>query len=680
VIRGESKVTSSHLERTAVVYVRQSTLVQVREHTESTLRQYDLAAQAARLGWPGTAIEVIDADLGLSGRSASHRDGFKQLVARVCLGEVGAVFGLEVSRLARSNADLARLLELARLTSTLVIDGDGVYDLSDINDRLLLGLKSQMSEAELHWLASRMHEARWAAARRGELHGPLPVGLVYDDDGNTVIDPDEEVAAAISDVFAAFTATGSAYAVAGAFTGRRFPRRAYGGVWAGQLRWGTLTHARAVQILHNPAYAGAYVFGRRRTRQAVTPDGLVRTQVTWMPPGQWEVVIPGHHPGYITWDDYQANQQKLAANRSRAGARPPREGAALCQGIIYCGGCGQGMCVQHQGGHPRYSCAESYRNHVVTPRCSSVRAGTIDTAVAGALLAAIEPAQVALALAAAGEVTARRHRSLRAAELAAERARYAASRAERAFLACEPENRLVARTLETRWETALADAAQAEATLAAQQHARPDLPSPEHLAATIADLPALWSAPTTTSKDRKRLLRTLLADVTITSSPSDHAQLMVGLRWKSGASQQITVTRPPRAGQQRATDPAAVALARQIGPASDNITLAAALNQAGHTTGTGQPFTPVSAANLRHYHHIPSATLLKDGELTPPQVATRIGVSRNTVLNWINDGYLPARRGPAGRWAIPFPPDTEQACRQRAATSQARQPFERNAV
>ncbi len=316
-IRGGQKVTSSHLERAAIVYVRQSTLVQVREHTESTLRQYDLAGQAARLGWPAAAIEVIDADLGLSGRSASHREGFKQLVARVCLGEVGAVFGLEVSRLARSNADLARLLELARLTSTLVIDNDGVYDLSDFNDRLLLGLKSQMSEAELYWLTSRMNEAKLAAARRGELRVPLPVGLVCDDDGHVAVDPDEEVAAAIGDVFAAFTATGSAYGVAGAFAGRRFPRRAYGGVWAGQLRWGRLSRSRAAEILQNPAYAGAYVYGRRRTRQAVAPDGSVRPEVTAVPRDQWEVLIRDHHPGYITWQTYLANQDKLAASPRR---------------------------------------------------------------------------------------------------------------------------------------------------------------------------------------------------------------------------------------------------------------------------------------------------------------------------------------------------------------------------
>src|SRR6266536_1575887 len=296
-MRGEPKVTSSHLQRTAICYIRQSSLMQVREHTESTARQDGLAAQAARLGWPAAGIEVIDCDLGLSGRSATYREGFKELVARVCMGEVGAVFGLEVSRLARSNADLARLLELAR---------------------------------------------------RGELRVPLPVGFVHDDDGAVVIDPDQEVAAAVADVFAAFTATGSAYGVAGAFAGRRFPRRAYGGAWAGQVRWGRLTHARAAGILRNPVYAGAYVFGRRRTRQVVHPDGSVHSATTELPRDQWEVLIPGHHDGYITFEAYLANEAKLAANRTNAGARPPREGTALCQGIVFCGACGRSMQVRYQ--------------------------------------------------------------------------------------------------------------------------------------------------------------------------------------------------------------------------------------------------------------------------------------------------------------------------------------------
>ncbi len=668
-IRGEQKVTSSHLDRAAVVYVRQSTLVQVREHTESTLRQYDLAAQAARLGWPGGAIEVIDADLGLSGRTASHRDGFKHLVARVCLGEVGAVFGLEVSRLARSNADLARLLELARLTSTLVIDNDGVYDLSDINDRLLLGLKSQMSEAELHWLTSRMNESKRAAARRGELRVPLPVGLVHDEDGNVVIDPDEEVAAAIRDVFAAFAQTGSAYGVAGAFAGRRFPRRAYGGTWAGQLRWGRLTHSRAAEILRNPAYAGAYVFGRRRSRQVVSPDGAVRSSVTELPRDQWEVLIRDHHPGYLTWEDYLANEARLAANRTNAGERPPREGTALCQGIVFCGACGRSMQVRYQDRYPRYECSHSRHDHVATPLCGSVRADTVDAVAASALLEAVAPDQVSLALSAAAEVTVRRKRSVRAAELAAERARYDADRAERAFLACEPENRLVARTLEARWETRLADLADAEAALATQRSAQPELPAPDQLAATAADLPALWASPATSDKDRKRLLRALLADVTITPDDQDRARIMVGLHWKSGASQQVPVTRRKNAIQLRSTDPAAIGLARKIGPHLDNAALAAALNDAGHRTGTGQPFDATAAANLRNYHRIPYPGLLEDGELTPRQVAGLTGVSVGTVHYWIRSGDLPARRGPAGRWCIPFPPDVEQACRDRAASS-----------
>jgi DNA invertase Pin-like site-specific DNA recombinase len=669
VIRGEHKVTAAHLDRAAVVYVRQSTLVQVREHTESTLRQYDLAGQAARLGWPGSAVEVIDEDLGLSGRTASHRDGFKRLVARVCLGEVGAVFGLEVSRLARSNADLARLLELARLTSTLVIDNDGVYDLSDINDRLLLGLKSQMSEAELHWLTSRMNEAKRAAARRGELRVPLPVGFVCDEDGNVVIDPDEEVAAAIRDVFAAFAATGSAYGVAGAFAGRRFPRRAYGGTWAGQVRWGRLTHSRAAGILRNPAYAGAYVFGRRRSKQVVSPDGQVRSSVTELPREEWEVLIPGHHRGYISWEDYLANEARLAGNRTNAGARPPREGTALCQGIVFCGACGRAMQVRYQDRYPRYECSHSRHDHVATPLCGSVRADTIDAVAADALLKAVAPDQVALALAAAGEVTARRERSVRAAELAAERARYDADRAERAFLACEPENRLVARTLEARWEARLADLAGAEAALAAQRSARPELPAPETLAATAADLPALWADAATSDKDRKRLLRALLADVTITPDAEDRTKVMVGLRWKSGASQQAEVTRRKNAIQLRSAGPAVIGLGRKIGPQLDNAALAAALNEAGHRTGTGQPFDATAAGNLRNYHRIPYPGLLEDGELTPRQVAERIGVTAGTVHYWINSGYLPARRGPAGRWCIPFPHGTEQACRERAASS-----------
>jgi DNA invertase Pin-like site-specific DNA recombinase/transposase len=667
-VRGEGKVSGNHLARTAVIYVRQSTLAQVREHAESTARQYALAGEASRLGWPGGAIEVIDTDLGISGRSTEGRGGFQHLVARVCLGEVGAIFGLEVSRLARSSADLSRLLELARLTDTLVIDADGVYDLADFNDRLVLGLKGTMSEAELHLLAGRLQGAKRAAAERGELRTPLPVGYLHDEDGNVIVDPDEEVSAAIADVFTAFTATGSAYGVVGWFADRRFPRRAYGGAWAGQLRFDRLTHGRALAILTNPVYAGAYVFGRFRSQRTVTPDGAVRTRTVELPRPEWGVLIHDHHPGYISWERFLANETRLAANRTNAGARPPREGSALCQGIVMCGSCGRAMSTRYAGARPYYECARARADHVATPDCRSVRASTIDEAVGAALLAAVAPDQLALALAAAGEVTERRARAVRAVELSVERARYAAERAERAHQACEPENRLVARSLEARWEARLGELADAETALATARQTQAPMPPADERAAAVADLPRLWSAPSTPERDRKRLLRTMLGDVTLRPGPSPR-HLRVGLRWNSGATEEIVVARMSPVTEWRRTSAEAVALAREVGPRLTNPQLAAALNAAGHATGAGRPFDATAAGNLRQAHRIGSPDLLVDGELTPRAVADRLAVSTSTVHAWLRTGELPARRSPAGRWCIPFPPEAEAACRGRLAAS-----------
>jgi DNA invertase Pin-like site-specific DNA recombinase len=666
-MREDTKITAAHLERVALVYVRQSTLVQVRDHTESTARQYALADEAVRLGWPRARVEVIDADLGVSGASTEGRDGFRKLVARVCLGEVGAIFGLEVSRLARSSADLSRLLELARLTDTLVVDADGVYDLADFNDRLLLGLKGTMSEAELHLLAGRLQGAKRAAAARGDLRVPLPVGFVYDD-GKAIVDPDEQVAAAIRDVFAGFVQTGSAYGVVGVFIDRRFPKRAYGGAWAGQLRWGRLTHSRVIGILSNPCYAGAYVFGRHRTRRRVEPDGSVRTRTEVVAADDWQIVIRDHHPSYISWEQFEANRARLAANRTNAGERPAREGSALCQGIIACGGCGRAMSTRYQGERGYYECAHSRADRTATKSCRSVRANVVDNAVAGRLLEALNPAEVALALAAADEVADRRQRSIRAAELAVERARYDADRAERALAAVEPENRLVARTLESRWETKLAALAEADAALAAAQADTAPLPPRAQLEALAADLPALWAAETTSDRDRKRLLRTLVADVTLLPE-ADRTKLRVGIRWHSGAADELILARPGRVYEQRRTDPAAVALARELGPTMSNTELAAALNAAGHTTGTGQPFDRVAATNLRHSHRIGAPGLLEPGELTVAAVAARLDVSAGTVHYWISHQQLPARRCHDGRWAITFTDEVEQACRQRIIDS-----------
>jgi DNA invertase Pin-like site-specific DNA recombinase len=668
-VNGHLKITSSHLGRRAVVYVRQSSLAQVRDNTESTARQYALADEAVHLGWARSDVEVIDADLGLSGRSADARSGFKDLVGRVCMGEVGAILGLEVSRLARSSADLSRLLELARLTDTLVVDGDGVYDLGDFNDRLLLGLKGTMSEAELHFLAGRLQGAKRAAAERGELRFPLPVGYVYDDDGGVVVDPDEEVAQAVADVFAAFRATGSAYQVVAAFKGRRFPLRAYGGVWAGELRWGRLTHSRVLGILANPAYAGTYVFGRYHSRRVVRPDGSVHTKITELPRAEWPVVIHGHHPGYLSWDDYLANEARLAANTTHAGARPPREGVALCQGVIACGSCGRPMSTRyHRNGHPAYECAASRADQMATPTCRSVSAATVDDAVAERVLEALTPEEVSLALAAADEVTERRSRASRAGELAVERARYEAQRAERAFLATEPENRLVARSLEARWEARLAALAEAEDALARTRAAVAPLPARAEVEALVADLPRLWDAPTTSARDRKRLLRTLVADVTVLPEP-DLAKCRIGIRWHSGAADELVVARRMAVVAHRRTDPAAIELARRLGPTMTNDELARELRAAGFVTGAGRAFDARAAASLRQYHAIPAVGLLEQGEVTVAEAARRLGVSHGAVIHWINRGWLPARRGPSNRWCIPFGPAVEEACKARVAAS-----------
>lgn len=664
----QAKVTSAHRERLALVYVRQSTLAQVRENVQSTERQYAMADEAERLGWEGSRVVVIDSDLGVSGRGASERAGFKELVGRVCVGEVGAIFGLEVSRLARSSADLQRLLELCGLTDTLIVDSDGIYDLRSFNDRLLVGLKGTMSEAELHILAGRLQGAKRAAAERGELRFPLPVGYVYDDDGATIIDPDEEVRTAVGDLFRAFAKTGSAYGVVGALAERRFPKRAWGGAWAGELRWGRLTHSRAIGVLRNPAYAGAYVFGRYRSRRAVAPDGTIATKTIELPRSEWAVVIHDHHPGYVSWPEFLANERRLASNNSRRGARPARGGRALCQGIVRCGSCGRPMSTSHRGAQsPVYDCSRSRADHVHTPACRSVLAAVVDEPVARRLLESLAPEEIALALAAADEVADRRTRSGRALELRVERARYEAARAERAFHQCEPENRLVARSLETRWEAKLREFAEAEAELAEQAAPAPE-PSRERIEALAANVPALWEAETTSERDRKRLLRSLISDVTLTSLP-DGRELRIGIRWRSGAAEELISERPKPTIEARRTPAAAVELVARLGPHRTDQQLAAELQAAGLRTGTGREFDENAVRWVRYAHRVPSPPRLEPGELTVRQVAQRLGVSDGAVYYWIGHGQLTARRGAANRLCIPFGPDIEQACRERVANS-----------
>ncbi len=667
-MNGEHKITSLHRDRAAIIYLRQSSMAQVRDHTESTRSQYGLADTAAGLGWARSDIDVIDTDLGISGKWGVARAGFAELVARVCTGDVGAIFGIEITRLARSNADVARLAEFARITGTLLIDPDGVYDPADVNDRVLLGFKGTMGEMELHVMAQRLQANKRAAAGRGELRTPLPVGYVHDEAGAVVTDPDAGVRAAVADVFAAFAACGSAYGVVAAFSGRKFPLRAYGGAWAGQLRWGRLTHARVVGILRNPGYAGAYAFGRYASRRTVDPGGTVHTAIAERPRAEWPVLIKDHHEGYITWADYLANEARLAANRTNAGARPPREGSALCQGIILCGSCGKPMRTNyHTDQRPAYECS-SRADRLTTPTCRSVAAATVDDAVARLLLGALTPEEVALALSAADEIAGRHQRVSRAAELAVERARYDADRAERAFCQVEPENRLVARSLEARWEDRLAALAGAEQSLEAARDSLPPLPSRADLEKLAADLPALWHAATTSNKDRKRLLRTLIADVTLLPE-TDRSKARIGIRWHTGTTDQITAARAIHPGTARRSPSPAVDMVTRLGPATPTAELAELLNAAGLRTGNGRPFDVKAVQWIRHAYQIPAPAPYADGEVSVAEAARRLGCSTGVIYYWIEAARLDARRGPGNRLCIRWNDRIEAACRQRITRS-----------
>jgi DNA invertase Pin-like site-specific DNA recombinase len=455
-----SKVTAEHLERTAFLYVRQSTLRQVMHNTESTQRQYALRQRAVALGWQAGRIVVIDSDQGQSGASAADREGFQRLVAEVGVGRAGIVLGLEVSRLARNNADWHRLLEICALTGTLICDEDGLYDPGDFNDRLLLGLKGTMSEAELHFIRARLRGGQLSKARRGELRMGLPVGLVYDPAGNVALDPDTGVQHAIRHLFETFERTGSARAVVQEFNRERlsFPTRVRTGEHKGELAWMPLRHWRVLRTLHNPRYAGAFAYGRKRTRK--TAEGKITLHD--VPREQWTALFPDHHPGYITFEQYEQNLRTLANNAQAHGQEratgPAREGPALLQGLAVCGRCGRRMTIHYHQRRgievPDYQCmGECIQD--ARSRCLGIPGQGVETAVSELLLATVTPLALEVALTVQAELEARAEEAdaLRASHV--ERARHHAELARRRYLSVDPDNRLVADTLEADWNDKL---------------------------------------------------------------------------------------------------------------------------------------------------------------------------------------------------------------------------------
>ena len=459
-----SKITEQHRSRPAYIYVRQSTNAQVLHHQESTERQYALRAMALELGWSESAIRTLDRDLGMTGTEMTRREDFKTLVADVSMGQVGAVFALEVSRLARSNLDWHRLLELCALTATLVIDEDGCCDPSDFNDGLLLGLKGTMAQAELHFLHARLQGGKLNKAKKGELRFPLPVGYCYDEQGRIVPDADAEVRGAVELVFRLFRETGSAYAVVHRFSerGLRFPKRAYGGAWDGKIIWGRLSHSRVLGLLKNPSYAGSYVFGRYQYRREINLDGEVRKRLQAVETSAWRVSFKQHHEGYITLEEFAKNREQLQKNRTNGEetllSGPAREGLALLQGLLVCGNCGHALTVRYRGNGgicPTYQCNLLRREGMATKSCMVFRCDLLDGVVAEEMLKALQPAELELALAALHELESRDQGILRQWQMRLERAEYEAVLAERRYQEVDPANRLVAGTLERRWNDAL---------------------------------------------------------------------------------------------------------------------------------------------------------------------------------------------------------------------------------
>jgi len=643
------KIADHHLMRSACIYIRQSTMAQVRFNQESTERQYNLADQAKSLGWMPEQIRILDRDLAQSGELTTKRDDFKTLVSDVAMGHVGAIFSLESSRLARSNKDWHRLLELCAVTKTLVFDGDGCYDPSDFNDSLVLGMKGTFAQAELHIIRARLHGAKLNKAQKGELRFPLPVGLVFDSD-KIVLDPDQEVQGAVRAVFTLFEQENSAYAVVQRFhqLGLLFPRRSYGGVWDGKLIWGRLTHSRVIGVLANPSYAGTYVFGRYQSCKKIGPTGEICTQSRQMPQDQWRVVIPNHHPGYITWDQFLANRSRLAANRTNSEvlAGPAREGLCLLQGVLLCGICGRRLSTRYTGNgglYPSYDCNSRSRDAAPLRHCMSLPAKPLDDAIAARLLTAVTPLTIKLALDALTNLEARDKAISAQWHRRIERARYDADLAERRYEEADPSNRLVASTLEKRWNDAMQRMIELEAEIAGfERQAMRSLTSEQkqQILQLGKDFPRLWKAPTTSACDRKRMLRLLISDITVVKGP-DPKLLRLQIRWQGGATETIEVRqRPNRADAVRYPE-ALVAKIRALAERHADKEIAVRLNAEGLTSSTGKSFTASMISWIRFKHRIPGPSHLP-GTLTVNEVRARYGVSMHVVYYWIAHGIVAA--------------------------------------
>ena len=673
-----TKIADRHLSRQACIYIRQSTLAQVRSNQESTDRQYNLLNKAQSLGWTAEQIRILDRDLGQSGAATTKRADFKTLVGDVAMGQIGAIFALEASRLARSNQDWHRLLELCAITGTLVIDEDGCYDPAEFNDSLVLGMKGTFAQAELHIIRARLHGGKLNKASRGELRFPLPVGFVFEDD-KIVLDPDREVQGAVRMAFDLFEREATAYGAVRRFQelGLRFPRRAYGGAWNGKLLWGRLTHSRMLGILANPSYAGAYVFGRYQSSKQVGPSGEIVTRLRPVPQEAWRVVIRDHHEGYIDWDRFVANRHRLDANRTNVDslAGPAREGLCLLQGMLLCGECGRRLTVRYKGNgglYPMYQCLWKHREGLASRACLDVSSTPLDQAITDRTVGAITPVTIELALAALTSLEERDREIGAQWRMRIERARYDADLAERRYEAVDPDNRLIAATLEQRWNEAMQRLYDLEAELAAfeRQVMRAVTAEQKRQILQLAgDFPRLWAAATTSPRDRKRILRLLVRDITVTKGPEPKV-VRLHVRWQGGETETLRVQLPQKRADAIRYPSPFVARIRELAVNQDDNQIAALLRNEGHrSTITGRPIAPSTIKWLRYKHRI-AAPQPPEGTLNVRQVRQRYGVSLSVVHYWINRGIVPALQRKANApYAIAINDELDQRLQQWVANS-----------
>jgi DNA invertase Pin-like site-specific DNA recombinase len=641
-----AKIQARHLERLAYIYIRQSSLQQVEQNLESQDLQYQLAHRAQALGWREDQVVVIDDDLGKSAVTATNREGFQSLVAAVGLGQVGLVLVIDVSRLARNCSDWYRLLDLAALCDSLIGDGGAIYDPRDYNDRLLLGIKGTLAEAQWHAMRQRLSAARLNKARRGELVFRLPVGYDRARDGQIVLTPDREVQGAIRLVFELFDRLGSARAVLLELVRQKIelPRRLQSGPDRGEIEWGRTRYVAVYQILKHPAYAGAYSYGKHsRVR---LPEGKVVTQR--MPLEKWEVLIQDAFPAYISWERYIQNQERLRQNAQGANWNKgaPREGQALLQGIVICGRCGRRMRVRTGGRRPAYACYQANRDYGA-PRCQHFTVHHIDEPVVELFLEAIQPARLEVALAGMEQIEAQRQTLNEQWQKRLERARYETDLARRRYERVDPDNRLVAGELEQRWEEKLRQwkRMEQEWLQVQQQELAPLSDADRQLIRQLADdLPALWHAETTTNVERKRLLRCLIQDVTLDRF-SEPGMSIIRVRWQTNTTTTIQVDRPPPGAW---TPPRAMRRIRELAPHHPDDQIAEMLNAEGLRTGKGLSWTTSRVEKVRKRQGIPTGCPCHirepgprgDGLINAAEAAKRLSVDASTVTIWFRQGVL----------------------------------------